>query len=46
MIWGMTIATFTFIHVLISLIGIATGLVVMAGLIAGKDLRGWTPLFL
>jgi hypothetical protein len=46
MIWGMTIATFTFIHVLISLIGIATGLVVMAGLIAEKDLWGWTPLFL
>lgn len=46
MIWGMTISTFTFIHVLISLIGIATGLVVMLGLIAGRDLKGWTALFL
>ena len=44
MILGMT--TFTFIHVVISLVGILSGLVVLFGLIAGKRLDGWTVLFL
>ena len=44
MILGMT--TFTFVHVLISLVGILSGLVVLFGLIAGKRLDGWTALFL
>jgi hypothetical protein len=44
MILGMT--TFTFIHVVISLLGILSGLVVLFGLIAGKGLDGWTALFL
>jgi hypothetical protein len=44
MILGMT--TFTFVHVLISLVGILSGLVVLFGLIAGKGLDGWTALFL
>ena len=44
MILGMT--TFTFVHVLISLVGILSGLVVLFGLIAGKSLDGWTALFL
>jgi hypothetical protein len=34
------------IHVLISLVGIASGFVVLFGLIAGKRLDGWTALFL
>jgi hypothetical protein len=33
-------------HVVVSLIGIATGLVVLAGLIANKRLDGWTLIFL
>src|ERR1700682_1108536 len=44
MILGMT--TFTFVHVVISLLGILSGLVVLFGLIAGKRLDGWTALFL
>jgi uncharacterized membrane protein SirB2 len=35
-----------FVHVVISLIGIATGLVVLYGLIAGKPHGGWTAAFL
>src|SRR4030095_12929177 len=38
--------TLLFTHVLISLIGILSGLVVMVGLLSGKRLNGWTALFL
>lgn len=38
--------TFTKIHVVISLIGIVTGLVVLIGLISGRRLNGWTAWFL
>ena len=38
--------TFTRIHVLISLIGIGTGVVVLIGLITGRRLNGWTAWFL
>ena len=38
--------TFTLIHVAISLAGIASGFVVMYGLLAGRRLDGWTALFL
>ncbi len=44
MIFGMT--PFTFLHVLISLVGIGSGFVVMYGLIAAKRLDLWTGLFL
>ena len=44
MIFGMT--AFTFFHVLLSLIGIISGLVVVLGLCTGKQLDGWTALFL
>jgi len=46
MIWGLTASTFTLMHVLLSLIGIGAGLVVMAGLLTGRSLNGWTGLFL
>lgn len=46
MIFGMSIETFTLLHVLISLVGIGTGLVVLYGLTAGKRLDGWTAIFL
>jgi uncharacterized membrane protein YfhO len=46
MIWGMSVATFTFVHVVISLIGIATGLVVLAAMLRGKRLPAWTAVFL
>src|SRR5436190_16597222 len=38
--------TFTLVHVIISLIGIGSGLVVMIGLLTGRQLNGWTALFL
>ena len=44
MIFGMT--TFTFVHVLLSLIGIFSGFVVVFGLLVAKRLDGWTTLFL
>lgn len=46
MIWGMSTETFTLVHVLISLAGIASGLIVVFGLVAGKRLDGWTVIFL
>jgi glucose-6-phosphate-specific signal transduction histidine kinase len=46
MIWGMSESTFTTVHVVLSLVGIGAGLVVMFGLLTGKELNGWTLLFL
>jgi len=39
-------ATFTAVHVLISLIGIVSGFVVVFGLLVSKRLGGWTAVFL
>ncbi len=39
-------ATFTIIHVVISLLGIFSGFIVLFGMLAGKKLAGWTALFL
>jgi hypothetical protein len=44
MIFGMT--TFTFVHVVLSLIGIFAGVIVMFGMFAAKRLDGWTAIFL
>jgi ABC-type multidrug transport system permease subunit len=38
--------TFTLVHVAISLVGIASGFVVVFGLFAAKPLNGWTAFFL
>lgn len=46
MILGMTISTFTLVHVVISLVGIGSGFIVISGLLSGKRLDGWTTLFL
>jgi hypothetical protein len=46
MILGMSTATYTLLHVLISLVGIGSGLVVMFGFLTGKRLDGWTAVFL
>src|ERR1700677_4683781 len=46
MIWGMSTATFTLFHVVISLIGIGSGLVVLWGFSRGKRLDGITAIFL
>ncbi|MGD0940040.1 MAG: hypothetical protein ABR905_10035 [Terracidiphilus sp.] len=46
MILGMSLSTFTFLHVLLSLIGIGSGFIVVLGLIAGNRFPRWTALFL
>jgi hypothetical protein len=46
MILGMSAATYTFLHVLISLAGIGSGFAVMFGFLTGKRLDGWTAIFL
>jgi hypothetical protein len=46
MILGMSLATFTALHVVLSLIGIAAGLVVFWGMLSAQRLPGWTALFL
>jgi hypothetical protein len=46
MILGMSTSTFTLVHVFISLVGIGAGFIVLFGLLKGKLLAGWTPLFL
>ena len=40
------LSPFTKLHVVISLIGIVSGLVVMSGLLVSRRLNGWTALFL
>ena len=37
---------FTWVHVIISLVGIVTGFVVMKGMVASQRLDGWTAVFL
>ena len=46
MILGMSTATFTLLHVIISLIGIASGFVVLFGFLNANRFDGWTALFL
>jgi len=46
MILGMSTSTFTLVHVVLSLIGIVSGLVVLFGMLEARRLEGWTALFL
>lgn len=46
MILGMSLSTFTTVHVIISLVGIASGLVALYGMLQGKKMGGWMALFL
>src|ERR1700730_288311 len=46
MILGMTLSTFTLVHVVISLIAIGSGLLVLYGLLIGKRLDGARSIFL
>jgi hypothetical protein len=46
MILGMSVALFTQLHVLISLIGMATGAIVAFGLVNHRTDSKWTALFL
>ena len=46
MILGMSISTFTLVHVVLSLVGIFAGLVVVIGMLGSKKLDSWAALFL
>ena len=46
MILGMSLVTFTLVHVIISLIGIVAGLVVMFGMLGSNRKPGLTAIFL
>src|SRR5258708_29444567 len=43
---SFNLATYTLVHVVISLIGIGSGLVVAGGFLTQKEFRRWTVLFL
>ena len=46
MILGITLSTFTLVHVLISLAGIGSGFIVVYGMLTAKRLDNWTAIFL
>jgi hypothetical protein len=46
MIIGLSIETFTIVHVIISLVAIASGLVVLFAMLRSDATPGWTALFL
>jgi hypothetical protein len=46
MILGMSTVTYTLLHVVISLVGIGSGLIVMFGFLTGKRLDGLNAVFL
>jgi hypothetical protein len=46
MILGMSADTFTQVHVILSLVGIVSGLIVLFGMLGAKKLNGWAALFL
>jgi hypothetical protein len=46
MILGMSLSTFVLVHVIITLVGIATGFVVMFGMLGSNRMPGWTAIFL
>jgi hypothetical protein len=46
MVLGLSITTFTLLHVGVSLLAIIAGLAVVGGLAGGVRLDGWTGLFL
>jgi len=46
MMLGMSLSTFTAVHVIIGLVGIGSGIVVLSGLLSARRRNGWTGLFL
>ena len=46
MMQGMSLSTFTLVHVIISLAGLGTGFIVLYGLLNSKRQDGWTAIFL
>jgi hypothetical protein len=46
MMLGMSLATFTVVHVIISLIAIVTGFIAVFGMLQSRRMAGWTAIFL
>lgn len=46
MVLGLSIQTFTIIHVIISLLAIASGILVLVGMLRSNRMPGWTAFFL
>ena len=46
MLLGMSLATFTLVHVIITLVAIATGFVVMFAMLGSHRVPAWTAIFL
>src|ERR1700733_9078855 len=46
MVLGMSLATFTLVHVIISLIAIVAGIIVMFGMLGSNQMPGLTAIFL
>ncbi|HEX9490079.1 MAG TPA: hypothetical protein VF930_07325, partial [Stellaceae bacterium] len=45
MILGLSTSTFTLVHVILSLVGILSGLLVLIGMFGARRRPGWTALF-
>ena len=46
MVFGLSLATYTFIHVVLSLAGLVAGAVVVIGMLRSQRQDGWTALYL
>lgn len=46
MVFGLSLHTFTILHVIITLIAVVSGVVVVVGMLGARRLRGWTALYL
>jgi hypothetical protein len=46
MVLGLSTQTFTIIHVIISLLAIASGILVLVGMFRSNQMPGWTAFFL
>jgi hypothetical protein len=45
MILGLSVSAFTTVHTILSLIGTATGIIAVIGMLGSKKLNGWTAAF-
>src|SRR5579863_6444700 len=46
MILGLSVQSYTILHVIISLIAIVAGFIALGGMLSSKNSAGWTALFL
>jgi hypothetical protein len=45
-VFGLSLSTYTILHVIISLIAIGTGLIAVTGMLQSRRMAGWTAVFL